>query len=77
LNKNKKEYFLTLSKGMGGYFVCDMWVETNVDDEDFCEVELDRCKPTEMQYQFKTKYEAIKDFENWCGDNWDGVERRW
>jgi len=54
-----------------------MWVETNVDDEDFCEVELDRCKPTEMQYQFKTKYEAIKDFENWCGDNWDGVERRW
>ena len=75
--ENKKEYFLTLQQGTYGFFVSEMWIETNENDKDFCEVEFNRVKPTEMQYQFKNKYEAIKDFENWCGDNWDGVQRRW
>jgi len=74
---NKKEYFLTLQRGSYGFFVSECWIETNDDHEDFMEVKFNRCKPTEMQYQFKTEYEAIKDFENWCGDNWDGIERRW
>ena len=76
MNKNKKEYFLTLQRGAYGFFVCEYFCITDNNDE-IVDMGLDRVKSTYEQYQFKTEYEAIKDFENWCGDNWDGVERRW
>ena len=65
-----KDNWLQTQKGLYGFFV----VEVFADNEDF---NIERVKSTYERYQFPTKEEAIKDFEAWEGDNWEGVARRW
>ena len=72
----KLKHWLQLQKGLHGFFVVEVTDITGMfaDNEDFS---IDRVKSTYERYQFPTKEEAIKDFENWAGDNWEGVARRW
>ena len=72
----KDRHFLTTEKGLYGFFVVEVFIITNNRNK-ITDFNVDRVKSTYEQYQFATRKEAIEDFENWCGDNWDGVARNW
>lgn len=75
MNYLKDRHFLTTDKGLYGFFVAEVFITTSRNK--IIDFSIDRVKSTYDQYQFPTRKEAIEDFENWCGDNWDGVARDW
>jgi|TARA_R100000084_G_C4551918_1_gene100490 hypothetical protein len=70
------KHFLTTEKGIYGFYVAEVIITTDNRNK-IIDFSVDRCKSTYDQYQFPTRKEAIEDFENWAGDNWDGVARNW
>ena len=54
--------YLTVTKGLYGYMVVQVCTERLGGD---------------MHYQFDTEEEAILNFENWAGDNWEDTPRAW
>ena len=76
MSKKNCKHWLQLEKGLYGFFVVEIYIDENCAG-DMVDFNVDRVKSTYEQYQFPTKQEAIDDFENWAGDNWDGVKRDW
>jgi hypothetical protein len=72
----KDKHYLTTEKGLYGFFVVEVFITTDNRNR-IIDVDVDRVKSTYEQYQFPTRQDAIEDFENWSGDNWDGVARNW
>ena len=73
--------YLTVTKGLYGYMVVQVWTELNSEDENdiFAEREIVHTERLggDMHYQFDTEEEAILNFENWAGDNWEDTPRDW
>ncbi len=73
--------YLTVTKGLYGYMVVQVWTELNSEDENdiFAEREIVHTERLggDMHYQFDTEEEAILNFENWAGDNWEDTPRAW
>tara|TARA_B100000579_G_C22841056_1_gene861532 strand:+ start:3218 stop:3445 length:228 start_codon:yes stop_codon:yes gene_type:complete len=66
------KHWLQLNEGTHGFYVVEVFEDLKKHD-----YQIDRVKSTYDRYQFPTKEEAIKDFEAWEGDNWEGVPRYW
>lgn len=70
--------YLTVTKGLYGYMVVQVWTEL-IGGDIFAEKEIVHTERLggDMHYQFDTEEEAILNFENWRGDNWEDTPRAW
>ena len=73
----KTNNYLTVTEGLYGYMVTFVYEVINEkEDYDVIDVTTERMG-NDLQYQFPTKEEAIANFENWRGDNWEDTPRTW
>ena len=72
MRANHQRHWLQLTEGTYGFYVVEVFADLKNHD-----YQIDRVKSSYDRYQFPTKEEAIKDFEAWEGDNWEGVKRYW
>lgn len=70
-----QRHWLQLTEGTHGFYVVEVFAD--IENIESIHYQIDKVKSTYERYQFPTKEEAIKDFEAWEGDNWEGVQRNW
>ena len=67
---------LTVTKGLYGYMVVQVWLVTD-EDGNVIDVPHQERLGGDFRYQFDTPEEAIANFESWRGDNWEDTPRSW
>ena len=71
----KTNNYLTVTEGLYGYMVTFVYEVIDRHGE-VIDITTERMG-NDLQYQFPTKEEAIANFENWRGDNWETTKRLW